>query len=335
MKVSLFTVCDYYPEDHPEIADFYDRQMKLADWAEELGYDGFFMAEHHFHPYGLVPDALQMLTAIAMRTKRILLGPAISVLPFHNPVKVAEQFCVLDQVSRGRVVPGVGSGYLQHEFEGFNLTPADKRQRFDEALEVMEKAMSGKRFSHEGHYYTVPKTRLNVVPFQKRKLEPKIAILSELAAYHVGKRGYGIMTVPYATVDTIDDAAPLFANYRKGWAESGKDGEGEVFAAIHTHISDKEANENEINRHHIEKYVYSRLYAKHSTYDECLQRGVIASGTVEQVTEQLQRVLDTGVNHLKLMVDYGAMPDDEIRQTMEVVMRDVIPNLVDKVPAMA
>ncbi|MCB2199811.1 LLM class flavin-dependent oxidoreductase [bacterium] len=329
MKISIFTVCDYYADAHPGIADYYSMQMELADWAEELGYEGFFMAEHHFHPYGLVPDALQMLTAIAMRTERIKLGPAISVLPFHNPVKVAEQFCVLDQVSRGRVIPGVGSGYLQHEFEGFNLTPADKRQRFDEALEVMEKAMRGKRFSHEGEYFTVPKTRLNVEPYERRKLEPKIAILSELAAYHVGKRGYGIMTVPYATVDTIDDAAPLFANYRKGWAESGKEGEGDVFAAIHTHISDKEWDKNQVNRDHIEKYVYSRLYAKHSTYDECMSRGVIASGTVEQVTEQLQRVLNTGVNHLKLLVDYGAMPRDEVRQTMELVMSDVAPNLED------
>ena len=329
MKVSIFTVCDYYEDAHPGIADYYEQQITLAEWAEELGYDGFFMAEHHFHPYGLVPDALQMLTAIAMRTERVLLGPAISVLPFHNPVKVAEQFCVLDQVSRGRVVPGVGSGYLQHEFEGFNLTPADKRQRFDEALEVMEKAMRGKRFSHEGHYFTVPKTRLNVKPYEGRTLEPKIAILSELAAYHVGKRGYGIMTVPYATVDNIDDAAPLFANYRKGWAESGKEGEGDVFAAIHTHISNKEWDKNELNRQHIEKYVYSRLYARHSTYDECMARGVIASGTVEQVTEQLQRVLDTGVNHLKLLVDYGAMPRDEIRATMERVMKEVVPNLED------
>jgi len=329
MKVSIFTVCDYYVDAHPSIADYYEQQITLAEWAEELGYDGFFMAEHHFHPYGLVPDALQMLTAIAMRTKRIALGPAISVLPFHNPVKVAEQFCVLDQVSRGRVVPGVGSGYLQHEFEGFNMTPADKRQRFDEALELMEKAMRGKRFSHEGQYFTVPKTRLNVEPYEGRTLEPKIAILSELAAYHVGKRGYGIMTVPYATVDTIDDAAPLFANYRKGWEESGKSGEGDIFAAIHTHISDREWRENDINRAHIEKYVYSRLYAKHSTYDECMARGVIASGTVEQVTEQLQRVLNTGVTHLKLLVDYGAMPRNEIRQTMERVMKEVVPNLED------
>lgn len=329
MKISLFTVCDYYEDAHPGPDAFLREKLELAEWVEELGYDGFFVAEHHFHPYGLVADPITLLSAAAVRTERIALGPAVCNLPFHNPVRAAEQYCLIDQLSRGRLVFGVGSGYLQHEFEGFNLSPANKRQRFDEALEVVEKAMSGKRFSHQGEFFSVPKTRLNVAPYHGRRIEPKIAILSELAAYYVGKKGYGIMTVPYATVETISDATLLYANYRKGWAESGKPGAGEVFAAIHTHCCGQSAGQNEVNRHHLEKYVYSRLYAKHSDYDTCLSRGVVASGTSEEVTEQLQRVIDTGVDHLMLIVDYGALPPKETRNTLEILAAKVIPALRD------
>ncbi|MCU0725103.1 MAG: LLM class flavin-dependent oxidoreductase [Planctomycetes bacterium] len=335
MKVSIFTVCDYYEDAHPGPDAYFREKIDLARQAEDLGFHGFFVAEHHFHPYGLVPDPAVLLSAMAVETSRIALGPAVSNLPFHNPVRVAEQYCLVDQLSRGRLVFGVGSGYLQHEFEGFGLSPANKRQRFDEALEVIEKAMTGKRFSHQGEFFKVPKTKLNVAPWGGRKIEPKIAILSELAAYYVGKRGYGIMTVPYATVEHISDAALLYANYRKGWRESGKPGDGEVYAAIHTHCGDHPAAESPVNRRHLEKYVLSRLYAKHSDYDTCLRRGVVAAGTPEEVTTMLQTVVDTGVDHLMLLVDYGAMPPGETRASLERLAKDVIPNLRDHAAAAA
>ncbi len=336
MKVSIFSVADYYKDAHPSVSGFYNDITQVALWAEELGYEGFFIAEHHFHPYGLVPDALQFLTSIAMKTTRLKLGPAISVLPFHKPVRVAEQMALLDQLSEGRLIAGVGSGYLQHEFDGFGLTPADKRQRFDEALEVVQKALTGKRFKHEGKYFNVPKTKLNIGAYEGREVEFKIAILTELASYHVGKRGYGIMTVPYATVEVIDDAKPLFDNYKKGWAESGKSGEGDIFAAIHAHVTpDKDAAHNDMNRQVLEKYVYSRLYAKHSDYDECMRRGVILSGTVDEAVEQLQKIVDTGVTHLQFIVNYGAMPMDQVRQSMELLINEVVPQIREPEPVAA
>ncbi|MDP8287887.1 MAG: hypothetical protein RAP03_14555, partial [Candidatus Electryonea clarkiae] len=84
---------------------------------------------------------------------------------------------------------------------------------------------------------------------------------------------------------------------------------------------------NELNKRHIEKYVYSRLYARHSDYNECLERGVIASGTPDEVTDQLQRLINTGVDHVMLLVGYGAMPQEEIKISMERLKNEVIPNL--------
>lgn len=329
MKISLFSVSDYYPDIQTDPHAFIMEQVELAEAAEELGYFAYFNAEHHFHEYGLIPDPAVLFSAIAMRTKKIRFGPAVSLLTFCHPLRVAEQWAMVDQMSKGRLELGVGSGYLMHEFAGFSMSPANKRQRFDETLEIMEKALTGKPFSHDGEYYNFKNVRLQITPYQGRELQIAIAILSEIASYYVGKRGYDIMTIPYATTEVVEDLIPIYQNFRQGWSECGKPGKGEVMAAVHVHTGDQASDKDEIARTHIEKYVNSRLYARHASYEECLQRGVIACGDPDEVTERLQRLVNTGIDHLMLIFNYGAMPTDEIMKTMKLTMEEVVPRLTD------
>lgn len=335
MKFSLFSVSDYYPDAQPDAGEFLNRQVELAQLAEELGYYAYFNAEHHFHEYGLVPDPAVLFGAVAASTRVLRFGPAVSLLTFRHPLITAEQWALVDQLSHGRLILGVGSGYLMHEFQGFGLSPAEKRRRFDETLEVMEKALTGQRFSHQGEYYQFRDVRLNITPYRGRRLPIAIAILAETGAYHVGKRGYDIMTIPYATVDKVDELKAIYANYRMGRAESGRDGEGEIIAAVHTHTCDRPAVKDEVGRRHLEKYVFSRLYARHASYEECLARGVVAMGNPDEVTAALQRIIDTGVDHLMLIFNFGAMPWDEVQRSMAVTMSEVIPRLSQAAVAVA
>ena len=329
MKFSLFSVSDYYNDGPTDQHNFIMEQIEIAQTAEQLGYYGYFNAEHHFHEYGLIPDPAVLFGAVAMKTDTIKIGPAVSLLTFHHPLRVAEQWAMVDQMSKGRLILGVGSGYLMHEFEGFALSPAQKRERFDETLEIMEMALTGKRFSHDGQFFSFKNVRLNVTPYEGRKLEMIVAILTEVASYYLGKRGYGIMTIPYATVENVDDLKPIYDNYRKGWSENSKPGRGDVMAAVHVHVGDKPANEDKIAHKHMEKYVNSRLYARHASYDECLQRGVIATGNPDEVTASLQRMINTGVDHLMLLFNYGAMPIAEVQKSMELMQKEVLPQLID------
>jgi len=295
--------------------------------AEANGYYAYFNAEHHFHEYGLVTDPAVLFAAAAMRSQNIKIGPAVSILPFHHPLRVAEQWATVDQLSGGRLILGVGSGYLMHEFEGFSMSPAQKRERFDETLEIMEKAFTGERFSHSGQFYNFKNVKLNVAPYQGRKIETAIAVLTEVASYYIGRRGYQIMTIPYATVDSVKDLKPIYDNYRKGWAETGKPGRGEIIAAVHTHVGDLPAARDDLAKKHLEKYVYSRLYARHAPYDECLSRGVVAMGNPDEVAASLQRFIDAGADHLMFIFNYGAMPISAVERTMARLQRDVIPQL--------
>ncbi|WP_165731082.1 LLM class flavin-dependent oxidoreductase, partial [Enterobacter hormaechei] len=133
-----------------------------ARHAEALGYDTFWVAEHHFHEYGAVPNPAVFLSHLAAQTQRLRLGTAISILTFHHPATVAENYAMVDALSGGRLSLGVGSGYLKHEFEGYDVDPAIKRERFDEALMLVERLLAGERVHHAGQFHTLRDVRLNV-----------------------------------------------------------------------------------------------------------------------------------------------------------------------------
>src|SRR6185503_7182360 len=118
MRYSIFSVNDHHPRLARTVPQLYQQVIHSCELAERLGFDTFFCAEHHFHEYGVVPDPAVMLSALAQRTKKIRLGTAISILTFHDPRRIAETYSMVDLMSGGRLVFGVGSGYLAHEFQG-------------------------------------------------------------------------------------------------------------------------------------------------------------------------------------------------------------------------
>jgi alkanesulfonate monooxygenase SsuD/methylene tetrahydromethanopterin reductase-like flavin-dependent oxidoreductase (luciferase family) len=119
--------------------------------AERLSFDSIFLVEHHFTGHGQVSASVALLSYLAARTQRIRLGTAVVVLPWHNPVLIAEQAATLDLLSGGRLDLGVGKGYRAAEFHGFCIPQDEATERFDEAIEVIRKAWTTDgRFSHHG-----------------------------------------------------------------------------------------------------------------------------------------------------------------------------------------
>ena len=125
MKLSAFSVVDEVPG-----RDRYREILDLAEAAEEGGLSGLWVAEHHFNPAGVCPSPPVLLAACGARTRRLRLGALVSVLPFHRPVDVAEEYSLLDRITGGRVNLGLGSGYIPTEFEGFGIDPASRHERF-------------------------------------------------------------------------------------------------------------------------------------------------------------------------------------------------------------
>src|SRR5438128_6933257 len=130
--------------------EFVERNIE----AEALGYVSTFLVEHHFTGFGQVSASLNLLTWIGARTTTLRLGTAVLVLPWHNPVLLAEQAATLDLLSGGRLDFGIGKGYRYNEFAGFCVAMEEADSRFDEAMDVITKAfVSDTPFSHRGRYW--------------------------------------------------------------------------------------------------------------------------------------------------------------------------------------
>ena len=331
MRMSIFSVQDHYPAQSRTVSELYEQVLSQAELADTLGYDTFWVAEHHFHEYGAVPNPAIMLAAIAQRTKRLRLGTAISILTFHNPLTVAESYAMLDVLSGGRVMYGVGSGYLSHEFEGYGVDPAEKRDRFDDTLAAVKQLLSGQRTSYAGKFHNFTDVKLNVEPIQK-PIPIFVAVLRKEVAYYIGKQGNNLLCVPYASVEKFEDIADIVSEFRRGRAESGKPAdENSLVVALHTHVAETDKKAREAAEKPFNLYVESRLYAKKSTYDDAMKNGLHLFGSASTVANKLIELKKMGVGHVMALQNFGLLSQEHVHSSMERLMNDVMPVVNGKV----
>jgi alkanesulfonate monooxygenase SsuD/methylene tetrahydromethanopterin reductase-like flavin-dependent oxidoreductase (luciferase family) len=326
MRTSIFSVNDHHPRLARTVPELYAQVMRQCELAERLGYDTFFCAEHHFHEYGVVPDPAVMLSALAQRTRRIRLGTAISILTFHDPRRIAETYAMLDMMSGGRLVFGVGSGYLAHEFVGYDVDPRDKRQRFNENLDLVRRLMAGETLSYQGKYSRSEKAVLNVLPHEGRVPPIYVAVLAREAAFHVGAQGNNIFTVPYASCKDFDDIGAMLAEYRRGRQEAGlaADEQDHVFT-LHTHVAESDEEARRECKAAYDLYVDTRLYAKKHVYEDIISTGLCLFGSVETVTHKVRRLHEMGIRHVATMHNFGALDPGLVERSMTLFAREVMP----------
>ncbi len=331
MKLGIFTVADHYPKQTGRaLKRLYEELLEQAQAADELGFNSFWVAEHHFHEYGAVPRPAIWLSSAAQLTKRIKLGSAVVVLPFDNPVRVAEDFAMVDVLSNGRLMLGVGSGYLEHEYAGFGIDPDQRRARFDEALAVLLEAWKGKRFSFHGRFFSFDNVQLNVVPIQKPRPSISIAILREEAAKFVARQHLSIMMIPYATTENVGDLAPVVKGYKQETGSINGTGGGEVRFAIHAHCADNRSEALDVGRQAMELYVSTRLYAKQRSFDSLASRDLIAIGQPEEVLRVARIYGELGTTELLFITNFGALPHKKVLRSLELIAAEVIPSLTQK-----
>src|SRR5262245_2309521 len=179
--------------------------------AEALGYKTTFVVEHHFTGFGQVSASLNLLTWVAAQTQTLRLGTAVIVLPWHNPVLLAEQAATLDLMSNGRLQFGVGKGYRHNEFASFCIPPEEAEERFEEGLALVLKSWtSEQRFSHHGKYWHFE--NIIVEPPTAQKPHPPIwmAAGSPGSIKKVAERGFKLLLDQFASTSAIVERFSLF-----------------------------------------------------------------------------------------------------------------------------
>jgi len=193
--------------------DFIDYNVE----AEALGFHGTFVVEHHFTGFGQVSATLNLLTWLGARTRTLRLGTAVIVLPWHNPVLLAEQAATLDLLSGGRLDFGIGTGYRYNEFVGFDVGMAEAREKFEEAIDVILKSWtSEERFSHRGKYWTF--NDIIVEPPPARKPHPVVwmGAGSDRSIREVARRGFNLLLGQYASPDEVGHNIAVFREAVEG-----------------------------------------------------------------------------------------------------------------------
>lgn len=197
MRFSTFHLFNQTPGE--SFQEVYRRELEIIDYLEEQGFDGVWVAEHHFRDYGTCPNILSLLAYLAARTERLLLGSAIVVLPLHDPKRVAEEAAMVDLLSGGRLRLGVGRGYQASEFEAFGMELSEARERFDECLDILDLAWSGGSAAYEGAFYKVADVTFVPQPVQQPKPPVWVAAVSPETVERYARRGLPILIDPTAT----------------------------------------------------------------------------------------------------------------------------------------
>jgi alkanesulfonate monooxygenase SsuD/methylene tetrahydromethanopterin reductase-like flavin-dependent oxidoreductase (luciferase family) len=195
------------PETGQGFRDWLDDNVE----AEALGYRSTFLVEHHFTGWNQVSATLMLLTALAMRTTRLRLGTAVIVLPWHNPVLLAEAAATLDLISGGRFDFGIGKGYRHSEFHGFQIAPEEGQARFDECLALMTQAWTTReRFSHRGQFWNFADIVVEPPPAQKPHPPLWVAAGSEASIRRAAARGFNLILDQYASAQALGERIAIY-----------------------------------------------------------------------------------------------------------------------------
>ena len=179
--------------------------------AEALGYHSTFLVEHHFTGFGQVSASLALLTWVAAKTRTLRLGTAVLVLPWHNPVLLAEQAATIDLLSGGRLDFGVGKGYRHGEFSGFCIPMEEADARFNEALDVILKSWTSKqRFSHAGQYWRFDNVIVEPPTAQKPHPPMWMAAGNPDSIRQVAERGFNLLLDQFASFETVAERIAIF-----------------------------------------------------------------------------------------------------------------------------
>lgn len=348
MKFSTFQL--FHKFDGWSVKEVYDYNIRLAILAEELGFHGTWVGEHHFRGYGVVPNIPTMLSFIGARTEKLRLGTGIVVLPLHNPIHVAEQIAELDVLTGGRVEFGVGRGYQSVEFEGFRADLSEARERFLEALDVIVGLWKETQFEHKGAFYQTGAVDLVPRPLQSPHPPIYVAAVSPETVRMFGERGIPILADPAAPFRKVKVAIDTWREAAIGAGHDVTDTElvlsRSVYAAptLEQAHEDQERFEAMFDRSRIFNADSAPIDAKTGQVakgfefwqDRYLKGGEVSNdfrweqleviGDPERVISQVKELREWGFTNL--MCDFGStrpIPLDEMTRIMTFFAREVLP----------
>ena len=313
--------------------------FNVVQVAEDAGLDTLWLGESHFRPQrAVLASPLVGASAVAARTKRIRVGLAVQVLPLANPLRVAEEAAIVDHISEGRLLFGVGRSSFLESYQGYNVDYAESRAMFSESLEIIRQAWAEEPFSHAGKYYQFRDVNIVPKPYQKPHPPIRVAVESRDTFALVGQLGLPIFIRHQMDIPELQE---LLQQYREARHAAGFSGPNDVILQIAAYVAetaDKARSEPEASTMRQRRLVRETLHKtgdqeaferlrrlSEASYDDVLRR--VAYGIPEAVVERLQEYRETlGITGVSLDVNPGGqLPYERVVHSLRLLTEKVMP----------
>ena len=343
MKFSNFL----FPESKTPAGDYdvIEESLREAELSEKLGYDVIWLAEHHFDGGCAYVDPTTFAAAIAARTTKIKIGFAVAQMALHHPIRFAEQIALVDNISKGRMVVGVGRGtaYNFYEFRGFGIDPNEAHDMLLEVENILVKSWTTNNYKHDGKYWQLELPVLRPQVFQKPH-PPMIRACSGLeSTLEMAREGRPFMM----NVQSDETTVKRLRQYQSTMSEAGHSDEtvaqsmADSWVWRNIFVADTDAEAEKLGIPYFREmraYLQTNRDKMNTTAElqaqatgavgaarNSLEHGVIV-GSPETVSERLQAVNDSGVGGVIIHFRLGAMPYDLNSHSMKLFAEQVMPN---------
>jgi alkanesulfonate monooxygenase SsuD/methylene tetrahydromethanopterin reductase-like flavin-dependent oxidoreductase (luciferase family) len=333
-------------------ADIIQRELDQMVRSEELGFDEVWLTEHHFIDYGLSVDPATLASAVASRTSRVRIGLAAAILPFHDPIRIAEQLALVDIISGGRLDVGVGRGNRPSEFIGYRIPQVESRERFDEAVQIIQRAWTAERFSYDGRYFQIPEVRVIPKPLQRPHPPLYQVCVSPDSIEGTALRGWPMLNS--LLFGGVEQLAASRDRYVATLQKAGRSPEDiaallslwgvsrQIYVAPTDAQALEEARDAEMwYQESFRKFLIpEHIEESHPTLQpgframaerlsritwEGLVAETLAFGSPDTVARHIEQMRQMGVGQLMCWMNFGGLPEDKVHRSMDLFAREVLP----------
>ncbi len=324
------------------------QNFELVDAAERWGLDVMWLAELHISPRSVLASPVAIAAAIAARTTRMKIGTAVQILPLVNPLRQAEEWATVDQLSHGRLIFGVGRSGFARTYNAYGIPYAESRERFAEALAIILKAWTEPTFSYQGTYNSFDEVTLTPRPYQQPHPPIRIAATAPDTFPTLGTQGHHLFAA--VRLGTLADLKPDLVAYQAAWQAAGHEGPGQVFLRIPVYVADTEARAlaepeqsmmtfyrgmaaqlaqsvSEAGSNPAERRE-ERSQALAALTFEAARRDKVIVGTPAQVTARLQELREElGLSGILAELNCGGqITDAGVMRSLELLCTEVMPH---------
>ena len=352
MEFGYFTLSDNHYEGNTRDANTFVKDLTAeALYADQLGMHSAWIGEHHFNSLGVNSSPEMVLAYIAALTKHIRLAPAVTVLPLHNPIRVAEQWATLDLLSGGRVDFAAGRGYDRREYLPFGISFEDNQSIFDEGMEVLRNLWNsgGERIDHKGKHYQFEDVRITPQPLQK-PMPMYVASFSKPSIELAARLNCGLIVAPFAAAMSFGGLKQVADLYHESCAKYGTKPQ-RLMCSYFTHFADDEASEKAQRARQIRyykecvipsfpgdprtappsyRYFIDMVERLHKVKPEDLTENSVLIGNSARMTEILKKVEAAGFDEVILYFNVGMKPHQQTKEEMHRFMSEVAPHFQGK-----